>query len=132
VAMVSDALRDDPDNLFSALAARSYLCADFATDRERTALMLEIAAEAARNPKVRRVVDEAEQASEEIVYAHMAASCPPHWTRAELTARIELLGAIFEGVNLKFATRAGPMSPEMIRLIGKTISDILETDGPTA
>jgi AcrR family transcriptional regulator len=126
LTVVSEALRDDPDNLFAALAARSNLCMNYATDRDRTALMLEIAAEASRNPKVRRVVDEAEKASMEFVYEHMAGSCPAHWTKAEFIARIDVLGAIFEGVNLKFATRTEPMSAEMFRLIDKTVHDLLD------
>ena len=53
--------------------------------------------------------------------------------KAEFIARIDILGAIFEGVNLKFATRTEAMSAEMLHLIDETVHDLRwEPNAPPA
>src|ERR1044072_8418020 len=57
LARMTEVLDQNPDDMLAALATGSDRGMEMMLDNERTALMLEIAAEAVRNPKVRAFAD---------------------------------------------------------------------------
>ncbi|HEY3697164.1 TetR/AcrR family transcriptional regulator [Phenylobacterium sp.] len=68
---------------------------------ERTALMLEVLAEASRNPQAAAVLRAADQSQRAFLLEVMRQVAPPGCTDRELAARSEVLGMLFEGMAVR-------------------------------
>jgi AcrR family transcriptional regulator len=90
-----------PGNLIQALVDGVEEGVSKAADPERAALMLEVRAEAGRNPEVAKSV----QAADQILREHLARvflrAGAQDWSDADVYSRAELLALIFEGVSLR-------------------------------
>jgi len=99
-AQVAELLERGPD-LRTALTELAYIGVWKIADPEHVALMLEIFAEASRNPAIGELVRQAnEKISDQLRPAIAAAAGRPLDT-AELDARLELFHLIFQGVGLR-------------------------------
>jgi AcrR family transcriptional regulator len=94
----------------------------------KSALMLEIQAEAARNPKVARLVDE----SDRIAYDKLrdlvlkSRRGKRQWPQEELEARTEMLVSVFQGLRLRALRRPDDSRNAMINVLRMVIRRILE------
>jgi AcrR family transcriptional regulator len=70
-------------------------------DPGRGALVLEVLAEAARNPKVAAIVRAADEQERVFVRAMMERSRKPEWDDAEFQARCEVVGMLFDGMVMR-------------------------------
>jgi hypothetical protein len=70
-------------------------------DPQRGALVLEVLAEAARNPKVAAIVRAADQQERALARTMIGRSHKPEWSDAEFEARCETVGLIFDGLVMR-------------------------------
>jgi AcrR family transcriptional regulator len=92
-------------------------------DREHSALMLEIRAEAARNPAIAELVRETDARMSEQLRVIIAAAVGRKLTDAELDARVEMFHLIFQGVELRTA-----INPAMDRVdLARHVRGLIET-----
>lgn len=118
-------LGDPPDNILAALVSRWEATLDLAADRGRTALMVEIMAETARNPKVRGMVQSAKQEIGVTVRERMRAY-RPDWSAADVEARAVLIDSMVIGLALRMAHEPEAIGAELRTLAVKTIRGLLE------
>ena len=67
-------------------------------DRERAALMLEVLAEAARNPKVAAIVHRRDEQEHDLMALFRQRIRRPEWSEEETELRSELIGMLFDGM----------------------------------
>lgn len=72
-----------------------------ATNPRDAALNAEIAAEAARNPKVAALLSEADRQALALLCELIARAAPPTWSKEDLSARAETLALLFDGLSLR-------------------------------
>jgi AcrR family transcriptional regulator len=72
-----------------------------AADPERAALMLEVRAEAGRNPEVATSVQAADQTLREHLAHGFHRAGAQDWSVGDIEARVEMMALIFEGVSLR-------------------------------
>jgi AcrR family transcriptional regulator len=118
-------IAERPDDIFAALAAHSDIGMDLALDPDRRALILEIAAEAARNPRVRALTVQASESALAVVREHLEQVRPPGWSAAEMNARLELVGALFEGLAFQATLRDTTITPEIRALMAETVQRLM-------
>ncbi|HYE47778.1 MAG TPA: TetR/AcrR family transcriptional regulator [Caulobacter sp.] len=70
-------------------------------DAERAALMLEVLAEAARNPKIAAVLRRRDAEERAMKAPFREAIRRPHWSDEEADLRSELIGMMFEGMAVR-------------------------------
>jgi TetR/AcrR family transcriptional repressor of uid operon len=72
-----------------------------AIDLQDAALNAEIAAEAARNPRITALIGEADAKALHMLSEVIGRAAPPNWTKEELAARAETLVLLFDGLSLR-------------------------------
>jgi AcrR family transcriptional regulator len=98
-------------------------------DRERAALMLEVLAEAARNPKVAAILHRRDEQEHDLMALFRERIRRPEWSEEETEMRSELIGMMFDGM----ASRSINSDIDPTRLapvLKKVMSAILEVDAP--
>jgi len=90
-----------PGNLFQALIDGVDDSVGKAADPERAALVLEVRAEAGRNPEVAMSVQAADQTLREHLARVFHRAGAPDWSNGDVEARVEMMALIFEGVSLR-------------------------------
>lgn len=98
-------------------------------DRERAALMLEVLAEAARNPKVAAILHRRDEQEHDLMALFRERIRRPGWSEEETELRSELIGMMFDGM----ASRSINSDIDPTRLapvLKKVMSAILEVDPP--
>lgn len=98
-------------------------------DRERAALMLEVLAEAARNPKVAAILHHRDEQEHELTEQFRQRIRRQGWSEEETELRAELIGAMFDGM----AARSINSSIDPARLepvLKKVMNAILEVETP--
>lgn len=93
-----DTFPREPPDLRAALSERAKEGVAHASDPDEAALMIEIRAEAARNPTIRAVVREADQKISDKLRQMLRPLVGPQVAPAELDARVEMFQLIFQGV----------------------------------
>jgi AcrR family transcriptional regulator len=91
--------RDDSQPDMPTIIAERMLAGSPDENRDDSILMLEVMAEATRNPAVAQIVAEADQRQRAQAIAGMKAR-QPEMSDAEATARVSLFAALFEGSAL--------------------------------
>ena len=95
---------------------------------EETALLLEIYAEAARNPKVAKMVKDADTISRsklrDLMIAGRKQKVP--WSAEELEARVEVIIALFEGLQLRALRDHDVSRDAMLRSLRRVVRQLLE------
>jgi AcrR family transcriptional regulator len=94
-------LEREPGTLLDALEQHLPDGVDKCFDLKRGALVLEVLAEAARNPKVAMIVRAADEQERALARAMMERSRKPEWDDAEFNARCEAVGLIFDGLVMR-------------------------------
>ncbi len=95
------ALQNSEQPLLEAIVDSCVQAIDDQYDLDRSALMLEVLAEAARNPHVATIVQTAD--AEERVLGHdlLRQVLPPECGEGELAARAEVLSMLFDGMAVR-------------------------------
>jgi AcrR family transcriptional regulator len=98
---------------------------------EETALFLEIYAEAARNPKVAKMVNDADAISRgklrELMIAGRKAAEP--WPPEDLDARVEIIIALFEGLRQRALLNHDVSREAMVRNLRSVVRQLLGDQG---
>lgn len=123
-------LDEHPEDPLAGVALESERCAAIMLDAERTALMLEIAAEAARNPRIRAYADINELRVKQLMRERLQAVRPKAWSEEELDARLQLLGAMFQGLAMQAVLHCAPPSPAVMRALSETARRLLTAEAP--
>lgn len=98
-------------------------------DRERAALMLEVLAEAARNPKVAAILHKRDEQEHELTVQFRQRIRRKGWSEEETELRGELIGMMFDGM----ASRSINSNIDPARLepvLKKVMAEILGVDEP--
>lgn len=98
-------------------------------DLGRAGLMLEVMAEAARNPKVAAAVQAADTAERALGRRLLDAAAPPDRPEAETVARGEVLSMLFDGMAMRAVNNPGADHAEIARVLGAVMRFLL-TGGP--
>ena len=91
----------EPGTLLDALEQHLPDGVDKCFDPQRGALVLEVLAEAARNPKVAAMVRAADRQERALAQGLLDRSRKPEWSDAEFEARCETVGLIFDGLIMR-------------------------------
>lgn len=94
-------LEREPGTLLDALEQHLPDGVDKCFDPKRAALVLEVLAEAARNPKVAAIVRAADEQERALARAMLDRSRKPEWSDAEFEARCDTVGLIFDGLVMR-------------------------------
>lgn len=103
---------------FDSAAGRSL-------DLDRAALMVEIRAEAARNPTVAEVVRKADRVLRANLARVLAASKPDGWSDADIAARVEVMALVFEGLPLRVISHPDLDRAALFALIRRLLAAVL-------
>lgn len=100
-----------------------------ATAPEHASLMLELAAEAARNEDILKII----QRTDRTIAAQFAAlmrreNATPHLDDHELGMRLEMIAALFNGMAMRACLNPNPDPAAMTRLANRIIRILLEPD----
>jgi AcrR family transcriptional regulator len=98
-----------------------------ALDRDRAALILEVRAEAARNPKVAEVLQAADRELRSNFARILAKAKPEGWTEADLAARIELMAVLFDGIPIRIVSHPELDRAALFGMIRGVFANLLET-----
>ena len=116
----------DASDLRTALIERAREGVTKAADPDQAALMIEIRAEAARNPAIRALVRDSDNQVSQAMRAIIAkAVCRP-LDPADLDARVEMFHLIFQGLGLRSIVNPQVDHRPLACLIERTIAGILD------
>jgi AcrR family transcriptional regulator len=93
---------------------------------ERAALMLEVLAEAARNPRVAAILREADAAERALGYALLEKVMPAHCSAEDMAARGEVLGMLFDGMVMRAVSNPDSDRKAIARMVGMLMRNLLE------
>lgn len=104
------------DEIVNALSSTIF-------DHDRTALMLEIAAEAMRNPRIQAFASNTQSEIVELMRTQLS----PHneMTPEEVAARLQLLGGLISGVSIQLYGQARESSALTLEILKRTAEQIL-------
>lgn len=119
-------LRDGEQSIADALVAQADDAWDDIRNPEQAALVLEIHAEACRNPKVAEMVQAADVISRDGIYEVFAADpASSHLSESELRARIEVMFCLYEGLFLRSIRNPGADREPTLAAFRQAIARIL-------
>ncbi len=98
-----------------------------ALDHDRAALILEVRAEAARNPKIAAVLQAADRELRSNFARILAQAKPEGWTEADLAARIELMAVLFDGIPVRIVSHPELDRAALFGMIRDVFANLLET-----
>ncbi|HEX7761273.1 MAG TPA: TetR/AcrR family transcriptional regulator [Caulobacteraceae bacterium] len=98
-------------------------------DPARAALVLEVLAEAARNPKVAAIVQAADAAERGLVRKLLDQVSAPGRSEGETTARGEVLSMVFDGMAMRAVNNPGGDRGEIARVL-EAVMGFLLSDQP--
>ena len=94
-------LESQPGTLLDALEEHLPDALDKCFDPRRSALMVEVWAEAARNPKVAAIVRAADEQERGLALTLLGRSRKPEWSDADFQAHCETIGLLFDGLIIR-------------------------------
>lgn len=124
--------RDGP--LLDAILDKCSTAFDELYDRDRAALMLEVVAEAARNPVVAKILETADAEERQLQQDLLRQIAPPGWDERERAARGELISTLFDGMSVRGVNNPGADRKAMARVLRSVMRLLLvePLDDPTA
>ena len=118
-------LEREPGTLLDALEEHLPDAVDKCFDPKRGALVLEVLAEAARNPKVAAIVRAADEQERALALIMLQRSRKPEWSEAEFSARCEMVGLIFDGLIMRAVNHPELDRAALIQVLRTTMRHIL-------
>lgn len=115
-----------PGSLVDAITEHLPEAVDKCFDPRRAALVLEVLAEAARNPKVAAIVRAADEEERAFALAMTERSRKPEWSSAEFRARCELLGMLFDGMIMRAVNNPATDREALTRVLTQTVRFLLD------
>jgi AcrR family transcriptional regulator len=97
-------------------------------DPRRAALVLEVLAEAARNPKVAAIVREADAQERSLGRRVLETARRPGWTDADLEARGEVLSMLFDAMAIRAVNNPDVDKAALAAVVRQVMRFVLETD----
>jgi AcrR family transcriptional regulator len=97
----TDMETSSPAALLETLVSGCSHAIDRSYDPDRSALMLEILAEAARNPRVQAVVEQGDAAERDVIRTLFLRVLPSRLDDREVRARIDVLSMMFDGMVMR-------------------------------
>lgn len=97
-----------PADLSEAISMGMVAYARIILDRRRTALMVEIAAETSRNPKIRDFVMQTAAGVDPIYWEQLMRLKPRAWSDETMMTRLNVVSALMRGMALQGALTGGP------------------------
>ena len=123
------ALLDDMDGtdgeLIEKLVAKADVGVEDCLDVDRTAIMLEVTAEASRNPKVASMVRDMDGALRRHLRSMLERAYGPQLTETEIDGRIEVMFALFQGVTIRAIRNPDLDRASMIASMKRAVRAIL-------
>jgi AcrR family transcriptional regulator len=98
-------------------------------DSERTALMLEVLAEASRNPRAAEVLRAADQSERTFRREILRKVAPPGCSERELAARGEVISMLFEGMAVRAMTNPNPDRAAVCAVMQSVIRRLIADPG---
>ena len=114
-----------PGTLLDAITEQMPEAVDKCFDPGRAALVLEVLAEAARNPKVAAIVRAADEQERTFAATMMARSRKPEWSDAEFQARCEVVGMLFDGMVMRAVNHPDTDREALARVLDGAIRQLL-------
>ncbi len=108
-------------NLVQALVDKVDEGVSKAADSERAALMLEVWAEAGRNPEVAMSVQAADRTLRDHLARVLLRASAQGWSEGDVEARVEMLALIFEGISLRMIVHPELEQGALAAMIRRTI-----------
>lgn len=118
-------LESQPGTLLDAVTEHMPEAVDKCYDLSRAALVLEVLAEAARNPKVAAIVRAADHQERALAKSMLERSRRPAWSDAEFEARSEVLGMLFDGMIMRAVNNPTPDRAALIAVLQATVRGLL-------
>jgi AcrR family transcriptional regulator len=95
-------------------------------DRSRAALVLEVLAEAARNPRVACIVRDADTQERALCRRLIERARKPQWSDSDVEARSEILSAVFDGLVMRGVNNPDADREAMKPVLQKVIRSLFE------
>jgi AcrR family transcriptional regulator len=114
-----------PGTLLDAITEQLPEAVDKCFEPGRGALVLEVLAEAARNPKVSAIVRAADEQERTFATTMMARSRKAEWSDAEFQARCEVVGMLFDGMVMRAVNHPETDREALARVLDATIRQLL-------
>lgn len=118
-------MQDQDGPLLDAVLDKCSTAVDELYDRERAALMLEVVAEAARNPAVARILETADVEERQMQQDLLRQLAPPEWDEGERLARSEVISMLFEGMAVRGVNNPGADRVAMARVLRWVMRQLL-------
>ncbi len=115
----------DPQDLRAKLIELAEQGVADATDPDRSGLLIEIRAEAARNPAIRKIIGELDTEIDQHVTALVQKAIGVEIDAADLAARVEMFALIFQGLSLRSVINPEMDRAALIRLVRIVIDMML-------
>ncbi len=118
-------MQDAGEPLLDVILAKCVSAVDDAYDRDRAALMLEVAAEAARNPAVAAILEAADAEERRMKLALIERILPPGCDAGERLARSEVTSMLFDGMTVRGVNNPGADRQAIARVLRAAIRCVL-------
>jgi AcrR family transcriptional regulator len=119
------ALESHPGALVDALTAHMPEAVDKYYDPRRAALVLEVLAEAARNPKVAAIVRAADLQERGLTRAVLQRSRKPDWSDSEFEARAEMIAVVLDGLIVRGVNNPDADRVALTQVLRSTLDSLL-------
>jgi AcrR family transcriptional regulator len=118
-------MQDDEGGMVDAILENCGAAIDEHYDRDRAALELEVAAEAARNPAVAAIVEAADAEKRALGHDLLRKLAPPACEAREVDARHEVLSMLFDGMSIRGVSNPGADREAIARVLRATVQRLL-------
>lgn len=118
-------LESQPGDLLEVMTGHMPEALDKCYDPRRAALVLEVLAEAARNPKVATIVRAADAQERGLAATMLERSRKPEWSDAEFEARAEMIGVMFDGLVMRSVNNPDADRQALAKVFRATLECIL-------
>jgi AcrR family transcriptional regulator len=118
-------LESQPGTLLAVITEHMPEAVDKCYDLAKAALVLEVLAEAARNPKVAAIVRAADAQERALAQSMLERDRKPDWSDAEFGARGEVLGMLFDGMIMRAVNNPTPDRAALVKVLQATVKGLL-------
>lgn len=118
-------MQDAGEPILDVILDKCATAVDDAYDRDRAALMLEVVAEAARNPAVAAIVEAADAEERRMKLELVARTLPPDCDPVERLARSEVTSMLFDGMTVRGVNNPGADRQAIARVLRPVMRQLL-------